>query len=107
MMGRAAYQDPWRLLAVDPELFGERAPFDTPRQAALALVPYIEREVARGTRLNAIARHAIGLFHAVPGARLFRRHLATQGVKPGAGAQTFVDALALVRDDADMRTVAA
>src|SRR5205807_4707257 len=51
MMGRAAYQDPWRLLAVDPELFGAPAPSDTPRQAALALVPYIEREVARGTRL--------------------------------------------------------
>jgi tRNA-dihydrouridine synthase A len=107
MMGRAAYQDPWRLLAVDPELFGEPAPFETPRQAALALVPYIEREVARGTRLNAITRHAVGLFHAVPGARLFRRHLATEGVKPGAGAQTLLDALALVRDDADTRTAAA
>jgi tRNA-dihydrouridine synthase A len=107
MMGRAAYQDPWRLLAVDPELFGEPAPFESPRQAALALVPYIEREVARGTRLNAITRHAVGLFHAVPGARLFRRHLATEGVKPGAGAQTLLDALALVRDDADTRTAAA
>src|SRR5262245_50626181 len=107
MMGRAAYQDPWRLLAVDPELFGAPAPFATARQAALALVPYIEREVARGVRLHAITRHAVGLFHAVPGARLFRRHLATEGVKPGAGAQTFLDALALVRDDAEMRTAAA
>jgi len=107
MMGRAAYQDPWRLLAVDPKVFGQPAPCDTPRQAALALVPYIERELARGTRLHAIARHAVGLFHAVPGARLFRRHLATHGVKPGAGAQVFLDALALVRDDADMRTAAA
>ena len=26
MLGRAAYQEPWRLLAVDPELFGEAAP---------------------------------------------------------------------------------
>src|SRR5499427_3557503 len=68
MMGRAAYQDPWRLLAVDPELFGETAPFATPAQAALALVPYIERAIARGVRLNAITRHAVGLFHAVPGA---------------------------------------
>jgi tRNA-dihydrouridine synthase A len=107
MMGRAAYQDPWRLIAVDPELFGDSAPVGSPREAALALLPYIEREIARGTRLHAITRHAIGLFHAVPGARLFRRHLATEGVKPGAGARTFLDALALVRDQADVRTAAA
>ena len=99
MMGRAAYQEPWRLLAVDPELFGEPAPYGSPRAAALALVPYIERELARGTRLHAITRHAVGLFHAVPGARLFRRHLATAGVKPGADAQVFLDALALVREE--------
>src|SRR5262249_5976279 len=108
MMGRAAYQEPWRLLGVDPALFGVSAPFATPKEAALALVPYIEREVARGTRLHALPRHVLGLFHAVPGARAFRRHLATEAVKPGAGAQTFIDALALVADRADApRTAAA
>ena len=39
-----------------------------------------------------------GLFHAVPGARAFRRHLATEAVKPGADAQVLLDALALVRE---------
>jgi tRNA-dihydrouridine synthase A len=107
MMGRAAYQDPWRLLAVDPELFGQPAPFASAREAALALVPHIEREVARGTRLHAITRHVVGLFHAVPGARLFRRHLATQGVKPGADARVLLDALALVREEGAAQTVAA
>jgi tRNA-dihydrouridine synthase A len=107
MMGRAAYQDPWRLLAVDPEMFGAPAPLASPREAALALVPYIERELARGTRLHAIARHMVGLFHAVPGARLFRRHLATHGVKPGAGAQVLLDALAFVRDEGGVQTAAA
>jgi tRNA-dihydrouridine synthase A len=109
MMGRAAYQDSWRLLAVDPELFGAPAPFTAPRQAALALVPYIEREVARGVRLHAITRHVVGLFQAVPGARAFRRFLATEGVKPGADAATFLAALALVREPAceAMRTAAA
>jgi tRNA-dihydrouridine synthase A len=98
MMGRAAYQDPWRLLAVDPELFGEPAPFATPHAAALALVPYIERTLARGGRLHAITRHVVGLFHAVPGARAFRRALATEGVRPGADVRTFLAALALVRE---------
>jgi tRNA-dihydrouridine synthase A len=98
MMGRAAYQEPWRLLAVDPVLFGEGARVATPKAAAEALIPYIEREVARGTRLHAITRHVLGLFRAVPGARTFRRHLATEAVKPGADAATFRAALALVAD---------
>ena len=104
MMGRAAYQEPWRLLEVDPLLFGEPARFASPREAAEGLIPYLERELARGTRLHAITRHVLGLFRGVPGARAFRRHLATEGVKPGADAHTFRAALALVVD-LDARTV--
>ena len=108
MMGRAAYQEPWRLLAVDPALFGEPARFASPREAAEALVPYLERELARGTRLHAMTRHVLGLFRGVPGARAFRRHLAIEAVKPGADARTFRDALALVVDmDARMAQTAA
>ncbi len=108
MMGRAAYQEPWRLLEVDPLLFGEPARFASPREAAEALISYIERELARGTRLHAITRHVLGLFRGVPGARAFRRHLATEGVKPGADAHTFRAALALVVDmDARMAHTAA
>jgi len=98
MMGRAAYQEPWRLLAVDPLLFGEPAPFRSAKEGARALIPYIENELANGVRLHAITRHVLGLFRAVPGARAFRRHLATEAVKPGAGADVMADALALVLD---------
>jgi tRNA-dihydrouridine synthase A len=108
MMGRAAYQEPWRLLAVDPALFGEAAPFPSPKAAAEPLIPYIERELAHGTRLHAITRHVLGLFRGVPGARAFRRHLATEAVKPGATAATFRAALALVVDtDGQMSHTAA
>jgi len=96
MMGRAAYQEPWRLLAVDPQLFGVPAPFAEPNEAAVALIPYIERELARGVRLHAITRHVLGLFRGVPGARAFRRHLATEAVKPAADDATFRDALSLL-----------
>jgi tRNA-dihydrouridine synthase A len=98
MMGRAAYQEPWRLLAVDPLLFGEAAPFVSPKQAAQALMPYIEREMSRGVRLHSITRHLHGLFQAVPGARAYRRHLATAAVKPSACAEVLAEALALVVD---------
>jgi len=98
MMGRAAYQEPWRLLDVDPLLFGEVAPFVSVKAAVLALVPYIEHELAHGTRLHAITRHLHGLFRAVPGARAFRRALAGAATSPQAGAQLLADALALVAD---------
>jgi tRNA-dihydrouridine synthase A len=98
MMGRAAYQEPWRLLAVDPDLFGEASPFDSPKAAAEAFIPYIECELARGARLNSITRHILGLFRGVPGARAFRRHLAMEAVKPGAGVAAFRAALAVVPD---------
>jgi tRNA-dihydrouridine synthase A len=98
MMGRAAYQEPWRLLEVDPLLYGEPAPFASAKEAALALIPYIERELAKGVRLHSITRHVLGLFRGVPGARAFRRQLAVEAVKPGAGAEVMADALALVVD---------
>ena len=98
MMGRAAYQEPWRLLEVDPLLYGEPAPFASAKEAALALIPYIERELAKGVRLHAITRHVLGLFRGVPGARAFRRHLAVEAVKPDADASVMADALALVLD---------
>jgi tRNA-dihydrouridine synthase A len=98
MLGRAAYQEPWRLLSADPDLFGEVAPYVTMKDVFEAMIPYIERELALGTRLHSITRHFVGAFHGVPGARAFRRHLAENGVKPGAGVNVLRDAIALVED---------
>jgi tRNA-dihydrouridine synthase A len=98
MLGRAAYQEPWRLLAVDPEMFGEPAPFRAMKDVFEAMMPYIECELAQGTRLHSIVRHCLGAFHGVPGARAFRRHLAENGVRPGAGANVLREAVALVED---------
>jgi tRNA-dihydrouridine synthase A len=98
MLGRAAYQEPWRLLAADPEMFGEPAPYAGMKEVFAAMMPYIEGELARGTRLHSMTRHFVGAFHGVPGARAFRRHLAENGVKPGAGANVLRDAIALVED---------
>ncbi len=99
MMGRAAYQEPWRLLEVDALVFGEAPPFASAKAAALALIPYIARELEEGTRLHAITRHLHGLFRAVPGARAFRRALAGASGRPDAGAALLAEALSLVRDD--------
>ena len=65
MLGRAAYQEPWRLLAVDPELFGEAAPHATMKDVFEAMMPYIESR----TR----ARHAAAFDHAAFRRRVSRR----------------------------------
>src|SRR3954452_14956342 len=98
MLGRAAYQEPWRLLAVDPELFGEAAPYATMKDVFTAMLPYIEAQLGQGTRLHSMTRHLVGSFHGVKGARAFRRHLAENGVRAGAGINVLVDAMALVDD---------
>ena len=96
MLGRAAYQEPWRLLEVDPELFGEAAPHATMKDVFEAMFPYIEDQLALGAKLHSMTRHFVGAFHGVPGARAFRRHLAENGVRPGAGVNVLRDAIALV-----------
>jgi tRNA-dihydrouridine synthase A len=99
MLGRAAYETPDILLSVDPQFFGEVAPFDSVRHALEALFPYIERELSKGERLHDITKHLLGLFRGRPGARAFRRHLATEAVKSGAGVNVLRDALAHISLD--------
>jgi tRNA-dihydrouridine synthase A len=96
MVGREAYQNPEILLKVDPELFGEAAPFADAFAALEACEPYIAGQLQRGAKLHAMTRHLVGLFPGRPGARAFRRHLATEGVKPGAGLEVLREALAHV-----------
>jgi tRNA-dihydrouridine synthase A len=99
MLGRAAYQEPWRLLSVDPELFGAQAAHRDMKAVFTALMPYIARQLDAGVRLHAMTRHFVGAFHGVRGARAFRRHLSTHGVKPGAGIEVLREAMALVEDE--------
>ncbi|MBV9076517.1 MAG: tRNA dihydrouridine(20/20a) synthase DusA [Methylobacteriaceae bacterium] len=96
MMGRAAYGEPAELLRVDPELFGEPAPVADPFAAAEAMEPYLAARLAEGLRLHAITRHMLGLFNGRPGARAYRRHLATAGTRADADLATLREAVRLV-----------
>jgi tRNA-dihydrouridine synthase A len=96
MLGRAAYDSPELLIAIDPALFGAAAPVANLAEAFEQLIPYIEREVANGARLHDITKHLLGAFRGRPGARAYRRHLATEAVKPGANAWVLREALAFL-----------
>lgn len=96
MVGRAAYTEPALLLGVDPDLFGVPAPAPDVFAAVAMFEPYIAACLARGERLHAVTRHMLGLFNGRPGARAFRRHLSTHGMRPEADLATLREAVALV-----------
>ena len=96
MVGRAAYQDPAMLLDVDPVLFGEDAPVSNAFEAIDAFEPYVAVRLRAGVRLHAMTRHMLGLFNGRPGARAYRRHLATAGTRADADLATLREAVGLV-----------
>lgn len=107
MLGRAAYQQPDLLLNVDSEIFGEQDPQPDAFAAVLAFEPYIAAHLADGGRLHDITRHMLGLFTGRPGARAYRRRLATDGVKAGAGLDVLRAAVDEVRKAEERRTLVA
>ena len=106
MLGRAAYQEPEILLGVDREIFGEAPPVADAFAAIEAFEPYIAARLAEGVRLHAITRHMLGLFAGRPGARAYRRHLATEAGKPGAGLATLRDVVARVSRSSGLEAAA-
>jgi len=94
MLGRAAYADPYLLAEVDRALYGDNTPPPSRADVLDGFMPYVERELARGVRLNAVTRHILGLFHGQPRARAFRRHIAENAHLDGAG----IEVLAQARD---------
>jgi tRNA-dihydrouridine synthase A len=98
MLGRAAYQTPAILADVDRRFFGGEA--TDIGEAVERYCEYVAARLAEGTPLNAMTKHMLGLFHGLPGARGFRRHLSENATRPGAGLETLRDALAHLRQAA-------
>ncbi len=96
MLGRAAYHTPAILGAADRRLFGDRSADVSSAEAVERYLPYVRAELARGTRLAAVTRHMLGLFHGARGARAWRRGLTVEAVRGGAGVEVIERALAAV-----------
>jgi tRNA-dihydrouridine synthase A len=106
-LGRAAYQNPYLLSEADRRLLeSTRAPRSR-REVLEALVPYAERHVRAGGRLNNIARHILGLYRGEPGARAFRRCISDRAPREGAGTEVLLEALRLVEGGSDALLLAA
>jgi len=106
-LGRAAYQNPYLLAEVDRRLLGAATTPPSRREAIEALLPYAERHVRAGGRLNNIVRHILGLYHGQPRARAFRRHLSERAPREGAGADVLREALRLMEGPGSVSMLAA
>ena len=96
MLGRAAYHTPWVLAEADSRVFGGADPVKTRIEAINAYLPYIERRMSEGVQLHSITRHILGLFHAQPGGRNWRRILSEKGGRHGASIDVIEEAKSAV-----------
>ena len=75
MIGRSVYHSPYFLSEIEKEIFKNN---NTPsRQEVIEnLIPYVKEETKKGTRLNQIMRHTLGLFHGQTGSSFWKRYLS-------------------------------
>ena len=75
MIGRSVYHSPYILADIEKEIFNNDQIFS--RQEIIEnLIPYVKNEVKKGTRLNQIMRHTLGLFHGQTGSSFWKRYLS-------------------------------
>jgi len=92
MIGRAAYQEPYRLHQMHAALYG--SPLHTRAELLRRMQPYVEAQRARGVALKHISKCLLGLFHAQAGGRLFRQVLSQEAPSATAGWEVIERALA-------------
>ena len=106
-LGRAAYQNPYLLANVDHCFFGASTATPSRPEVLEALVPYAERHLRGGGRLNNVTRHILGLYHGRPGARAFRRYLSERAPRDGTGIQVLREAIRIAEGGDAPASVAA
>ncbi|NDV11974.1 tRNA dihydrouridine(20/20a) synthase DusA [Crenobacter sedimenti] len=97
MVGREAYHNPWLMAEWDERFYGATAADKTRDDVARAMMPYVAREIAAGNKLRNIARHILGLYQGVPGARNWRRTLSDAALLDGANETLLLAALPRAR----------
>ncbi len=99
MIGRAAFDDPYMLAEADSRIFNDNHNVPTRHVIGRIMLPYIEDALTKGARLHNITKHMLGLFHARPGARQWRRYLSENVFTPNAGPEVVERALKLVPEE--------
>ena len=92
MIGRSAYYNPVQVLQnVDGEIY-QKGIVKNEFEVIEEMVPYIEKHLQNGGRLNQITRHMLGIFSGQPGARLWRRNISEEAHKKDADVNILINA---------------
>ncbi len=75
MVGRSVYHSPYILADIENEIFNNQK-ISSRQEVIEQLVPYVKEEIKKGTRMNQIMRHTLGLFHGQTGASFWKRYLS-------------------------------
>ena len=75
MIGRSIYHSPYMLADIEKEIFKNEA-IPSRQEVVEKLVKYLKDEVQKGTRVNQIMRHTLGLFHGQTGSNFWKRYLS-------------------------------
>ena len=75
MIGRAIYQNPYFLAEIEKKIFSNLNVLSR-SEVAEKLVAYVKDEVKKGTRVNQIMRHTVGLYYGQSGANKWKRYLS-------------------------------
>jgi tRNA-dihydrouridine synthase A len=78
MIGREAYYNPYLFAEFDAKYYGADKPLISRKEVALAMIPYMEQQLAKGLKLHHITRHMIGLYHCCRNAKFWRQQLTTE-----------------------------
>ena len=75
MIGRSIYQNPYSLVEIEKEIFNTT---DSPSREEVVkkLLEYLDNEVKKGTKVNHIMRHTVGLYHGQIGSKEWKRYLS-------------------------------
>jgi len=75
MIGRSVYHSPYFLAEIEKEIFNNNE-IPSRQEVIENLIPYVKEETKKGTRLNQIMRHTLGLFHGQTGSNFWKRYLS-------------------------------
>lgn len=95
MIGREAYHNPYHLIETDKRFYNDSYELLSRVEVAQEYMRYVKQQLDQDVYLGHMTRHILGLFHAQPRGKLWRRHLSENAYKKGAGVEVIEKALEL------------